>query len=68
MVNTEGEQMNLDRFAYGLPDLQERPLLGICAHCGNYLYTEAYHEGGEVFCDEHCFEEWLDEKEWEGEE
>lgn len=52
--------MSLDRFAYGLPDLQDRILLGICEHCGNYLYEEALHEGGKVFCDENCFEKWLE--------
>ncbi|MEN6567150.1 MAG: hypothetical protein ABFC57_12720 [Veillonellales bacterium] len=55
--------MDLDRFAYGLPDLQDEPLLGICAHCGRFLYEEALHEDGEVFCDEQCYTEWLERKE-----
>jgi hypothetical protein len=59
--------MNLDRFADGPPDLQNRALLGICSQCGCYLYTEALYEGSEVFCDENCFEEWLDRKEGDDE-
>lgn len=52
--------MNLDRFAYGLPDLQDKALLGICSNCGCYLYTEALHAGGKVFCDEQCHEAYIE--------
>jgi hypothetical protein len=58
-------QMNLDRFAYGMEDLQERPLLGICIECGNYLYTEALHVNRNVFCEEYCYEKWLRKQEVE---
>jgi hypothetical protein len=30
--------MSMDRFAYGLPDPQEAPVIAECAWCGNELY------------------------------
>ena len=34
--------MSMDRFAYGLPDPQEAPVIAECAWCGGEIY------GGEV--------------------
>ncbi|NPV90115.1 MAG: hypothetical protein HPY50_04975 [Firmicutes bacterium] len=36
--------MNLDRFAHGLPDDQEAPVLAYCAGCGGEIYP------GEIIC------------------
>lgn len=53
----------MDRFQFGIPDLQEQPLLGVCKHCGCYLYTDALHITGKVYCDEYCYEKDIEEVE-----
>ena len=51
--------MNLDRFAVGLPDPQEKPaaVVATCEACRRpiHLGDDAVESGGEYFCDSVCF-------------
>lgn len=50
--------MSLDRFAYGLPDPQEKPaaVVGNCEHCSAeiMLGDEIIEYSDELFCDTRC--------------
>ncbi|QBX91047.1 hypothetical protein PHGAL3_0008 [Phage Altai3] len=53
--------MNLDRFAYGLDDPQDAPVVGECMQCKGEIYkdNEVIRYEGDLFCDTVCLSEFL---------
>ena len=50
--------VSLDRFAYGLPDPQEKEpsFVGTCKHCGTLICEGEFHVvlDDDVYCDSFC--------------